>query len=365
MNARPLSPIEFFYKEVLPRLNAEAVYKNVQFVKKQGRYWRGTCPLHGGDNPTAFSVDTQTLGWTCFTYCGSGSVLAFLNGGQEPKGTLFIEMVRDLAERLGVDSSLIENTGWRARAWNTPEPVQRSSATPPTRQLDPERPPISELTALWNACVGVSEEPDVASWFVSRGLDPEKTDELNLARAIPKGIWLPPWARYKGNYPQSQPWTLLGYRLLVPCYSHTGGFRSLRARCIFSQSETPKSLPPSGYAAKGLLMADALGQGILTKKEVLNPQNAAEEKNLRLIITEGEPDFLTWATRFSDSAEDIPAVWGIMSGSWNEEIASCIPDGTRVIIRTDHDQAGNRYAHQIYKTLSTRCFIMRTRSFSR
>lgn len=34
---------------------------------------RGACPIHGGDNPTAFTHDEKR--WTCWTRCGSGDVV--------------------------------------------------------------------------------------------------------------------------------------------------------------------------------------------------------------------------------------------------------------------------------------------------
>ena len=34
---------------------------------------RGPCPIHGGDNRTAFSHDDQR--WACWTHCGTGDVV--------------------------------------------------------------------------------------------------------------------------------------------------------------------------------------------------------------------------------------------------------------------------------------------------
>ncbi len=89
-------------EELLPRLDVEAAYPDVAFKIRRGRYWRGGCPLHGGADPN-FSVDTQTLSWSCFSYCGHGSYLAYLNGGESPRGTRFVELVRALAEQVGVE----------------------------------------------------------------------------------------------------------------------------------------------------------------------------------------------------------------------------------------------------------------------
>jgi hypothetical protein len=76
-------------------------------------------------------------------------------------------------------------------------------------------------------------------------------------------------------------------------------------------------------------------------------------------VAEGEPDFLTWATRFSDADEAAPAVLGVVSGSWTTCIADRMPDGARMIVRTDHDEPGEKYAHTIQMTLRGRCTVLR------
>lgn len=40
-----------------------------------GPRWVGPCPLHGGDNRTAFVVHTEKNVWFCFTRCGGGDSL--------------------------------------------------------------------------------------------------------------------------------------------------------------------------------------------------------------------------------------------------------------------------------------------------
>ncbi len=93
--------VTFWEQEVKPRLRAENVYQGVEFTRRDATYWRGKCPLHGGTDAN-FSINTQTLRWTCFSHCGSGSVLAFLNNGTEPRGVQWVEDVRRLATEVGV-----------------------------------------------------------------------------------------------------------------------------------------------------------------------------------------------------------------------------------------------------------------------
>ncbi|MBU0755894.1 MAG: toprim domain-containing protein [Planctomycetes bacterium] len=44
-------------------------------LKRRGDQLIGPCPLHGGDNPTAFRVHLTRGLWNCFTACGGGDVL--------------------------------------------------------------------------------------------------------------------------------------------------------------------------------------------------------------------------------------------------------------------------------------------------
>lgn len=104
MNTSDNNIVGFYNQQVFPKLTIAVVYDKVTFAIRRGKYWRGRCPIHNGDNPTAFSVNIDTLAWTCFTHCGSGSVLAFVNGGTEPKGKEFVDIVYRLADLVNLDT---------------------------------------------------------------------------------------------------------------------------------------------------------------------------------------------------------------------------------------------------------------------
>lgn len=44
-------------------------------LKRRGDRLYGPCPIHGGDNPTAFRVDLAEGIWRCFTHCGGGDLV--------------------------------------------------------------------------------------------------------------------------------------------------------------------------------------------------------------------------------------------------------------------------------------------------
>jgi len=80
-----------------------------------------------------------------------------------------------------------------------------------------------------------------------------------------------------------------------------------------------------------------------------------EKKPGSVVIAEGEPDMVSYSCR---AAED-EAVIGIGSGLWTQEHAKKIPNGTLVTIATDQDEAGERYAQEVIKTLNNRCPVWR------
>ncbi len=48
-------------------------------LQAMGEELVGPCPLHGGDNPTAFHLNPRKNRWTCFTKCKFGDVIDFVS----------------------------------------------------------------------------------------------------------------------------------------------------------------------------------------------------------------------------------------------------------------------------------------------
>ena len=133
-----------------------------------------------------------------------------------------------------------------------------------------------------------------------------------------------------------------------------GVLRSVRAMRVV-EGDTPKRLPPSGHRASGLVLADPLARLVIEHAAV--PSWWPSSKPLRLVVVEGEPDWLTWSTRYSDADETAPGVIGVVSGAWSKEIAERVPSGARVIVRTHDDKAGHKYAAAVIETLRARCDV--------
>jgi DNA primase len=49
-------------------------YYDIQLKRRNHHQLYGECPIHKGDNPNAFQVDTDKNLFHCFTHCGGGSI---------------------------------------------------------------------------------------------------------------------------------------------------------------------------------------------------------------------------------------------------------------------------------------------------
>ena len=74
-------------------------YYNINY-NYNGDYIRCKCPIHNGDNPTAFVVNDKFL-WSCHTGdCGNGDVFTFI---EKMEDVDFINATKKLAEILDLN----------------------------------------------------------------------------------------------------------------------------------------------------------------------------------------------------------------------------------------------------------------------
>jgi hypothetical protein len=309
-------------------------------------------------------------GWRCFRCRAGGDGLDLV------ATRMFAGRLRDLASENVQDiRDWYAAHGWCSAGMaskSTPAPASAPATTtapqsPPDLQI--VRPPAGEVAELWDACGDVYDDGEVSAWLAYRGLDPAKVSDLNLARALPPAGSLPAWARCAGR-----PWSA-GWRGIFPVYDATGALASLRARwCrLLARGEAPAGQldrPPEEFpgvksaaaaagpgSASGLVLADGLLRQLLRTGE--RPEWWPEATPLRIVVVEGEPDFLTWAARHGDAAETAPAVLGLWSGAWTSALAARIPTGSRILLRTDLDASGHQYATTVARDLADRCELRR------
>lgn len=294
------------------------------------------CPAHAERTPScSVTVGRDgTLRFRCFGCQATGDVLTLIATVHDlDLRSDFKEVLLAAAELAGLHQVVDE--------LNDRKPYE-PRALPPLPEPEPERdyPDAAEVGALWALGGSVLDDPASGGHLVGRGLDARNVASLDLARALPVLGLLPSWARYRGK-----PWTESGHRMIVRVFDAAGACRSVRAWRVEGDAAA-KRLPPSGHRATGLVMANRLAHEILTGKR---------DTPTVVVVAEGEPDWCVCATAWPRLA-----VFGITSGSWSDDFAKRIPLGSEVIVRTHNDQAGEKYAGEIIKSVKARAVVRRS-----
>jgi len=95
------SKVEYVKEIADPELVASSL--GVHFYGHRGRYLRAACPVHNGDNKTAFSLDIQTGAWACFTegcHHGYSDIIGLV---ELVRRCNFIEAIKYIAALSGIN----------------------------------------------------------------------------------------------------------------------------------------------------------------------------------------------------------------------------------------------------------------------
>lgn len=337
---------------------------------KQGRQSFGPCPHCGAENrekgrtrhPIGMTTDRQ--GWHCFP-CGlSGNVINLVCLSLLGSSKAQREQWNQIRQWFASYQWCQDLPGQKIKA--LPKPLRKKSPpkTIPKDYSKALKHFKGEVQEFWSSTLKPLSQSSKASeqaraWLNQRGFARQYITNIvdhDLVRILPHQAPCPKWARFAGR-----AWNKQGYHLVFPAFNSQGEIASLRARKILNSSG-PKSIAPDGAGAfptaRNFVQANDIGQLLLETGK--KPEWWAENVPIKIVVVEGEPDFLSWSARISDADENPLAVFGIWSGAWTEEMAARIPEGSRVIIRTDHDKAGHRYAEKVRSTLSKRCTVLRT-----
>lgn len=253
-------------------------------------------------------------------------------------------------------------------------PVQPPSPPVTPEEDDPNAPPTptpDEVRAArakgkrWNELTREEGLDDVRAWLAARGLDGAAFG--SWLWAFPRNFEGPPWlhhwltdrdqksptyGRFTGRH---LPQITRGYQVGVVVVDLDGQERRIWLRGVTPELNQPrltkeeraagKKDPPSKIApipgsTRGLVMA--------TPNVVVWLQGKSACPK-RLLIVEGETDFM--AARAAWGLLPDLGIVGIRAGSWLPEHGKKIPADCLVLIGTDNDEPGDRYARLIEQTL--------------
>ena len=144
---------ERYRNEVLPRLRPEVLFSAVRSWGAQGRgEWRGACPLHGGNNRQALSVEPRPpYLWHCMSGCGGGDALTWIalrEFGGPPTGEYFAASVAIAAQLAGVHLD-VGGAPPTARRWSPPAPVSSIEAHAAPAPTPDDARKVALVRALW------------------------------------------------------------------------------------------------------------------------------------------------------------------------------------------------------------------------
>ena len=334
------------------------------------------CPVCGATEDRIVSIFNYDTKWKCHhKECGaSGDTIDLLTYLVYSKS--IDELDCDECETIQL---LFAEMGLCNYSGGTDEELQVQS-TPSRRQYDKNpqakdlvRPPAEEVYGLWNSAVPVSDEEDVQVWLKERCLSPTDIEDLDLSRVLQKDQSVPMWAHCR-DY-----WSKTDFRLLVPFFDATGSMVSFQARSITTSKFTdlkcecdenicdrtdleggsyrrpPKSASPhhpqkgQKYEITSTVMANPLVRMILKNGSI--PDSWSAVKPVDIVVVEGIPDYLTWATHEYATKDQGCGVVGIISGSIKEEIFARFPSLCRWYIRIDRDNQGVQYTEKLIHCL--------------
>lgn len=291
------------------------------------------CPSHGDRDPSCSVTNGPdgTLRAVCFgcdLRTDALGVIAIVRGLNLRDRDQFREALAEGAQIAGLYQLEAEILDGEVRP-------ERPRVPPPEPRDERTYPPFGEAFRFWRLATEPADDPEVSGYLVGRRIDPE----LVGVRAIGRVLSAPPpdWARYEGR-----TWLETGHRLVVRAFDAKGVPWALRG-CRVRAGESPKRLPPSGYKSAELCLLNGAAWRMVRGQ----PQG-------RVVVVEGEPDFMVWATRTEEP------VIGLFSGSWTDGFAAAVTHGARVIIRTHEDDQGERYAQKVIESLKGRCELRRS-----
>lgn len=267
--------------------------------------------------------------------------------------------------------------GWceAPEGWAAPEVRRRAPLPPPEPRV---YAPAGEARFLWDRAGRLDRDDGAVAWLADRVAREGDGDldavlgrivATDAARVLPINAKVPKWARCSG-YPWSEEGTHdgrgqggeacqgapVGWRLLLRAWDAEGALVGLRARSLWVGARHEahrKEIAPIGGLPGGSVYACGLGVAIL-RGLVARPGDTHRGRRWSgaVVVREGGPDWLLCAGSPQMAEDPAVASLGMWSGSWVGEggmrlARRLVAAGARVVVATDHDEAGDRYAAQI------------------
>lgn len=100
-----MSTVDFVKNNITEDMFVDVLRKyGANNLRKIGDIYRCSCPIHGGDNDTAFTFNPSNMLFNCFTECGGGDVFDFIAMVNDIDiETDFVKAIRQTAKEFGIN----------------------------------------------------------------------------------------------------------------------------------------------------------------------------------------------------------------------------------------------------------------------
>lgn len=204
---------------------------------------------------------------------------------------------------------------------------------------------MRDVDRWWWTLPQVTAVEAVRRYLEGRAIDPKAVEANGCARAVTSLVGAPECVSHFARQ--------VGLPCLVVALRNLrGGIESVIGRAVTDGTRL-KSTSAKG-SRRGLPMLCSLAELAITGG-TLRDLGIQRWRDLTVVIAEGEIDFLTWTAKRLEAV----AVVGIVAGTWTDDLAAAIPTGVRVVIRTDPDAAGDRFATTVAESLGIRVTLLR------
>lgn len=211
--------------------------------------------------------------------------------------------------------------GWNKRVSHI-EGLHLTPAQQDESRVRKPYPEIPRIERFWSYCTGIGQSSDVHQYCEGRFGRREFDVPQALARRLPD---------FTLETDEIRGWKHKR-KLIFPLYDAKGVMRSVIARSIAAKPKV-KSMSPRGFTRVGLCL--------------MRPGD-----DQRVVICEGEMDWLAWSLF---GPEDT-TVYGIFAGAiTGSQTFLSKHRFAEVLIATDIDEAGDKYATDIRKKLHETC----------
>lgn len=319
------------------------IKKKFPDMKMSGRrgHFRCSCPIHGGSNATAFSIDDEKGYWKCFGGCGSGSIIdLWLALHNKPQSEVTLAM-ESLAQESGLSISLSDSNSSTLTRSKLSKVVESVCIAAHERLMARDGASAREAHEYLTAR-GLSDD-DIADWKI--GIFPAKKETIGFLSAAAKKVVGSQSKEAlektqlveRSQFEDARLYSQFSDRIIFPIRDDSGSYLGVSARILPSLEKEKKK-----DGKKKSKYINSRSSELFDKSTVLygmhNAQLYGKSKTSSVFVCEGQMDVISLSWILNDD-EIATATCGT---ALTEQHMQWLSKFKNVYLLFDNDDAGRR-----------------------